>query len=216
MHDPANGLRRIFIPGTSVYKGKKRKGAGCYAPAPTTQLPERSSLAGELGGRPARRNDDDSCNLRTIKVRTRDNRRPTALPLPERSSLAGEERGRSARRKDDDSCNLRIPKKSEHGMTVVPLPCAKTGAAEAAIMATMMAITERSAMMRLIDATSFPSQPSWAALSQQRNSPSTGQPGRRRVVFLRIPLPPFPAAASPGSCHGANLSACCLDSLSTS
>ena len=52
------------------------------------------------------------------------------------------------------------PKRSEHGMTLAPLPCAKTGAAEAAIMAAMMAITERSAMMRLIDATTFPSQPS--------------------------------------------------------
>ena len=111
------------------------------------------------------------------------------------------------------------PKTSEHGVTLAPLSCAKTGAAEAAIMAAMMAITEsteRSAMMRLIDATSFPSQPSWAALPQQSNSPSTGQPGRRRVVFHRIPLPPFPAAASSGSCHGGNLSASCLASLSTS
>ena len=80
------------------------------------------------------------------------------------------------------------PKTSEHGVTLAPLSCAKTGATEAA----MMAITERSAMMRFINATSFSSQPSWAALTQQRNSPSTGQSGRRRVVFLCILLFTFP------------------------
>ena len=74
-------------------------------PQPPTQLPENPSLAGELGGRPARRNDDDSCNLRTKNLRTLDENHLTTSPGRERSSLAVEEGGRSAPRKDDGSCN---------------------------------------------------------------------------------------------------------------
>ena len=47
------------------------------------------------------------------------------------------------------------PKTSEHGVTLAPLSCAKTGATEAAIMAAITNATTTNEMMRLIDATSF-------------------------------------------------------------
>jgi hypothetical protein len=47
------------------------------------------------------------------------------------------------------------PKNSEHGVTLAPLSCAKTGATEAAIMAAITNATTTNEMMRLIDATSF-------------------------------------------------------------
>src|SRR5215212_10180952 len=86
-------------------RARRGRGRGVMA-QPPTQLPERSSLAGELGGRPARRNDDDSCNLRIPKnLRILDENHLTTSPGRERSSLAVEEGGRSAPRKDDGSCN---------------------------------------------------------------------------------------------------------------
>ena len=47
------------------------------------------------------------------------------------------------------------PNCSEHGITIAPPPCAKTGAAEAVIMAAITNATTTNEMMRLIDATSF-------------------------------------------------------------